>query len=314
MMGDMAMNEVRTRGAGRSMAAYSDKSALPKPVQADKERVAGPVCDVLVHLDGSGQDVANLAHAEMIATVFGAHVRGVFTHVIPSALVSVGPDLGQLSAAFWRDDAALADTAEQQARQRLLLLDAATDLLRADGLSHEIGRTLAQLSRAVDMVVLGRPQGGAGPDLLESVLFDAGAVVFVVPPEAVQPKDPETIVIGWRDTTECSHAIAAALPFLQNAGRVHLVEVAEGSADDEDDSLPAADMARHLARHGVSVDVRRLSHPSSRADALLNEAAILGADLIVIGAYGHSRLREMLLGGVTRELLTRSTVPLLMAH
>lgn len=309
------MNEWRTSSTGRKMAAYADKSAAPRE-EAGGDLIAAAVCDVLVHLDGSPQDAANLAHAEMIATTFGAHVRGIFTHVIPASLVAVEPRLDLLSAAFWRDDAVIADTAEREARQRLLLLDAATDLLRADGMSHELGRTIAQLARAVDLVVLGRPYGNAthGSDLLESVLFDAGAAAFVVPPEAARPKDPETIVIGWRDTTECSHAIAAALPFLQNADRVCLVEVAETASDDPRAHLPAADMARHLARHGVAVDVRRLPHQASPAGALMNEAAIVGAELIVVGAYGRSRLREMLLGGVTRELLTRSTVPLLMAH
>ncbi|BDA83322.1 universal stress protein A [Aureimonas sp. SA4125] len=299
-----------------STAAFADKSAASTDDMARTAVTVDAVRDILVHLDGSTQDLANLAHAEMIATVFSAHVRGVITHAIPAALVTLEPELERLSAAFWQNDAALFDKAEAQARQRLLLLGAGTDLLRIDGMSHELGRAVAQFARAVDLVIMGRPYGGSSrwPDLLESVLFDAGAPAFVVPPEASHPKDPDRILIGWRDTTECSHAIAAALPFLKNAERVFLVEVRETNSADPRASPPAADMARHLARHGIAIEVRSVANGTSPADGLLNEAALVGAELIVIGAYGRSRLREFLLGGVTRDLLTKSVVPLLMAH
>jgi nucleotide-binding universal stress UspA family protein len=272
--------------------------------------------DVLLHLDGGAQDEANVAHAEMVAMAFGAHVRGVFTHETPTDLLAAGPGGEGLAAEYWVIDGETAEAAEKAASSRLALIEPSTDLLRADGMPHELSNVVAALARSVDLVVVGRPYGRGShhADLLETVLFTAGSPAFVVPPEATKAKDIDVVVIGWSDTAECTHAIAASLPFLKRAKRVYLVSVSERSSEEEERREPAADMARHLARHGVHVEIRHLPqwyHPSA---GLLNEAAIVGANLLVVGAYGRSRLREFILGGVTRELLTKSTIPMLMAH
>lgn len=272
--------------------------------------------DLVVHLDGTDQDEPNLAHAEMIATAFGAHVRGIFTRELPGAILAVGPGAEGLSAEFWQDDDAATDRAEIVLRTRMDIIDAETEMMRIDGMRNELNATLCTLAKPVDLVVIGRPYGThpGSPDFLESVLFNAGAAAFVVPQRHVRPRDPETVMIAWRDSAECSHAIAAALPFLKRARQVHLVSAAESIGEVNASREPASNMARHLARHGVKVEMRVLLERTPASKSLLAEAETIGADLVVLGAYGHSRFRELILGGVTRDLLTFSSVPLLMSH
>lgn len=281
----------------------------------DATKGAHRIADLMVHLDGSDRDAAMLAHAWTLHTLFGAHVEGVFPNPIPRVFFPIGPGYEGLSAEIWSDGEVAGDVAEEKIRGRLSRLDFSVDLRRIDGMPHELAPTTAALARAVDLFLVERPDGDRwSADILEAVLFDAGAAALVIPPDATAAMEPRTVLIGWRDTTECSHAIAASLPLLQYARQVHLVSVAEDSSSEEKHIEPAADMAKHLSRHGVTVEVRHLPRWNQPAEALLNEAAIVGADVLVAGAYGRSRWREMVFGGVTRALLRTSPIPLLMAH
>lgn len=303
-------------GLATKTVSAIDRNLPARDGPPDRVPVGHAIRDILLHLDGGPQDEANTVHAEMIAMAFGAHVRGLFTHVSPVDLLAVTPGTEELGVQYRLYDRETADAAEKAAASRLALIEPPTDLLRADGMPHELSGIVAALARSVDLVVMGRPYGGTShhADLLESVLFTAGVPTLVVPPEAVKPRTIDTVVIGWTDSAEAAHAITAALPLLKMAKQVYLVSVAEGVSAEEERRAPAADMARHLARHGISVEIRHLPkwhHPSA---GILNEAESVQADLIVVGAYGRSRLREFILGGVTRELLTVSPIPLLMAH
>ncbi|HEY9057718.1 MAG TPA: universal stress protein [Aurantimonas sp.] len=273
------------------------------------------IADLAVHLDGGERDAAKIAYLQTIHAIFCAHVEVFFANPITTAFIPIGPGYEGLPAEIWAEGAAAGDVAERKIRARLDDLDFAAELRRVDGMPHELVPATATLARSLDLFLLGRPDGDRWrTDILEAVLFDAGAPALVMPPDAAAAKDPRTILIGWRDTTECSHAIAASLPFLERAAQVHLVSVAETSSSEEKRIEPAADMAKHLSRHGISVEVRHLPKWNHPAEALLNEAAIVGADLVVAGAYGRSRLREMIFGGVTRALLRDCPIPLLMAH
>ncbi len=119
------------------------------------------------------------------------------------------------------------------------------------------------------------------------------------------------MLVAWNGTREAARATHDALPFLTQADKVVVLGV---SASGED-HIPGADLSTHLARHGVSVEIHnREANDVSVGDAILNAASDYGADLLVIGAYGHSRLRELVLGGVTRHLLRHMTIPVLMSH
>ncbi|MCP3054170.1 universal stress protein [Aurantimonas marianensis] len=272
--------------------------------------------DIAVQVDGSHGDAAKMSHADMIAAMFDAHIVALLTNYLQTGPIPMGPGRAWLRSELHKRGVQLGDAAETHARERLATSRMSTELRRIDYDDQELGSRVGPLARAVDLVVVGRPHGDGGqwPEMFEAVIFDAGAPAYVVPPDAVNARKPDTILIAWKDAVECSHAIKAALPFLQRAKQVYLVSVAETSSDEERHREPAADMARHLARHGIAVEIRHLPRWEDAAAGLLNEASSLGAELIVVGAYGRTRLRQMLFGGVTRELLTRSPIPLLMAH
>lgn len=272
--------------------------------------------DVAVHLDGSASDEARIVHAEMIAAGFDAHMVGLMTNYLQTPPLPPGPGRSWLAAELRKRGVQLGDAAEEHARTRFAQLRISGEFRRIDYGYQELGSRIGPLARSVDLVVVGRPlgEGGHWPEIFEAVIFDAGAPAYVVPPEAVKAATAQTVLIAWKDTSECAHAIKASLPFLQQARQVFLVSVAEGTSDEERHREPAADMARHLTRHGVAVEIRHLPRWDDAAEGLMNEATALGAELIVLGAYGRTRLRQMLFGGVTRAFLTRSTIPLLMAH
>ena len=286
-------------------------------VAIGSETISRPkLCDILVHLDGSALDDGKIALAEMVSAVFGARISGHLTNCMPGLPLSGDTGSGWFDPDFWTSVVEAGNASEQRLRRRMDLLEADHELRRFDGMMHDLVVSLARRARSVDLVVLARPYGTARvwPEFVEATLFEAGATALIVPPDAASFPDPQTILIAWKDTVQASHAITAALPFLKRARQVFLATVAESGPEAERHREPASDVAAHLARHGVRIEVRHLPEWDDPANGILNEARSIGADLIVAGAYGRSRIREMILGGVTRDLLRRSTLPLLVSH
>ena len=123
------------------------------------------------------------------------------------------------------------------------------------------------------------------------------------------------ILVGWNNSREAARAMNDAIPLLAKAASVTILEANPIGRKPASDDATSADITRHLARHGISAKTARTSTDRmSASDALLSYAADVSADLLVVGGYGHSRLRELILGGVTRELLQHMTLPVLMAH
>lgn len=177
----------------------------------------------------------------------------------------------------------------------------------------------AQMGRMADLSVIARPYGrGHGtlaPALAEGLLFGTGAPVLVVPDAGCDLSQPwERVCLAWNDGDEALRAARASLPFLQQARQVDIALVAPplhaaGHAD------PGEAVSVWLSRHGVSCEVAVLARTEPRvADVLLRFAAERGCGALVAGAFGHSRLREAVLGGATRDLLASAPLPLLMAH
>jgi nucleotide-binding universal stress UspA family protein len=137
--------------------------------------------------------------------------------------------------------------------------------------------------------------------------------VLIVPYIQKAPFTMERAMVAWDGGRNAAGAVADAMPLLRKAKNVDVVIVAEDKG--KSDEFPGADIAQHLARHGVTVDVRCIvAGHNDVASTLLSHAADASVDLIVMGAYGHSRLREFILGGVTRGILSAMTVPALMSH
>ena len=178
------------------------------------------------------------------------------------------------------------------------------------------GDQFGQIARRFDLAIVGQAERdkGAVEELIgESALFESGRPVILVPYIQKAPLKLDRVMACWDGSRQAARAIADAMPLLERAALVEVVIVANERG--KKDEIPGADMGQHLARHGLKVDVKRISEGSiDVADALLSHAADVSADLIVMGGYGHSRLREFILGGVTRDVLRTMTVPTFMAH
>jgi len=278
---------------------------------------------IVVHVDGSpGQD-ARLRAGAALANTFDAHLIGSGATGISwfdySLLIgSMGaPMMPESDFSGVRDavQARLADFSSAVQRQGVASFD--TRMLEDDARF-----ALLLESRYADLVVVSReaepfsvpgiPTPARG--LPEYVALHGARPVLVVPPGWSGQPLPGTAVVGWDGSSQAIRAIAAALPLLRQADAVKLALVNPESMAEMHGEEPGADMALHLARHGVKVDVVIENSRSSTGEALMKVAHEVGAGLLVTGAFGHSRYRELVLGGVTRALLAKSDVPLLLAH
>jgi nucleotide-binding universal stress UspA family protein len=290
------------------------------PGSAPKEppaRVMVGYSDIITHLDATPADEIRLSHAEAIATLFGAHLTGVYTNMLPQA-IAYSPEAG--AAAIVEMEQRLRQHGATKAKmlaERLTRLGVPSELRKIEGLPHLLRAAVAREARWADLFVAScsrETDDRQWGSMIESVLFESGHGVYLIPPGLRSRGTMRTILIGWSDVREAARAVAEAMPLLRIATAVHLVGVKEYT--NEAAALATlSDIAAHLTRHGVitSINVAPASGKSV-ASVLLDQAHRVSADLIVTGAYGHSRVREWLLGGATRELLERSDIPLLMAH
>ena len=178
------------------------------------------------------------------------------------------------------------------------------------------GDQFARIARRFDLAIIGQaePEGGTVEELIvESALFESGRPVIVVPYIQKGPLKLDRVMVCWDGSRQAARAIADAMPILEKAGKVELVIVTNERG--KQDEIEGADIGQHLARHGLTVDVKRISDGNiDVADALLSHVADSGTDFIVMGGYGHSRLREFVLGGVTHSILQSMTAPVLLSH
>jgi nucleotide-binding universal stress UspA family protein len=168
-------------------------------------------------------------------------------------------------------------------------------------------------SADLTIVAQHEPSGGDGrfADLAEDVLVSSGRPLLMVPYIGAVDGIGERVIVAWNASREAARAVADAMPILDGAREVEVFIASDNDIGD----LPGADIAAHLARHGIDVTVYETpANNVSIGDALLNRASETGADMIVMGGYGRSRFREFVLGGVTRHMLQHMTVPVLMSH
>ena len=201
------------------------------------------------------------------------------------------------------------------------------DRLRRDGLQGEwrlvegaAGETVALHGRYADLVVFGQadPHGAAAArsaDLPAATLMACGRPLLVVPFAGDFTVVGQNVLVGWNATAEAARAVNEALLILRCARKVTVLSINPRRGIGGDGDVPAADIALHLARHGIIAEATHtVATDIAEGDALLSYAADIGADLLVTGMYGHSRMRELVFGGVTRSLLTEMTVPVFMMH
>ena len=272
--------------------------------------------DIVVNLSGrAAQDFAT-DYATSIAATFGAHVAGIaflYEPVIPDGTLGGIPvDLIELQREE-NSKAANAAVGRFEAATKTAGVSAETRVL--DATLGGAAALFGQIARRFDVAVVGQAQRehGASEELMiEGALFESGRPVVVVPYIQEQGLTLNRVLACWDGGRMSARAIADAMPFLERAKAVDIVIVTEERKNDE---ITGANMTEHLARHGVTANVKRIARGDlAIADVILDYAADSGADFMVMGGYRHSRLREFILGGVTRSILQSMTVPVLMSH
>jgi nucleotide-binding universal stress UspA family protein len=273
--------------------------------------------DIVVNLPiGPARDVAT-DFAVSVAGTFDAHLTGVafsYDPIIPIGdMYGIPSDVIQTqrvenenaakAAAAKLDDAARGAAVSAQVR----VVD--TPVTSAPNL-------FAQIARRFDLSVLAQPE----PDqpaldrlIVEAALFDSGRPLLVVPYIQRTGLKLDRVMVCWDGSRSAARAVADAMPLIVRAKAAEIVIVA--TEPPKSDEIPGADIARHLARHGAKAEVQRIvATEIDVASTILSHAADSSADLLVMGGYGHSRLREFILGGATRGILAAMTVPTLMSH
>jgi nucleotide-binding universal stress UspA family protein len=272
--------------------------------------------DLVVNLSIDGPDVAG-PFAISVAETFGAHVAGVafsYEPIIPPTV------MGGIPAAYIDQQRAENDKAASDAAARF------EEAARRAGVSFEsrtIGASVAgaaerfgSIARRFDLAVVGQanPDRLVAEDLIaEGALFSSGRPVLVVPYIQKAALKLDRVMVCWDASRNAARAIADAMPLLKRAKSIDVVIVASERL--KSDEIPGADIGQHLARHDLKVEVKRIvATDTDVANTILSHAADTSADFIVMGGYGHSRLREFVLGGATRGILSSMTVPTLLSH
>ena len=272
--------------------------------------------DIVVNLGLGTHDPAG-DYAISVAEAFDAHVLGIavsYEPVIPGTVMGgIPPEIIESQRSESNKKASTAVSRFEQAVKRTGVAgETRTISASISGAADQIGR----MGRRFDLVIVGQPERQKSlPDEVvdEGVLFESGRPVIFVPYIQKGGMKLDRIMVCWDGSRAAARAVADAMPFLKKAKQVEVVIVADKAG--KKDEVPGADLGQHLARHGLKVDVKRITSPDIDVPStILSYAADSSADMIVMGGYGHSRLREFVLGGATRGLLEAMTVPVLMSH
>lgn len=275
---------------------------------------------LLVLLDHTPSCAARTQCAIRLARELDCHLVGL----APTDLIDL-PSAPRAAASLQEYAALVWDALRDQAERAV---DAFRDACNAASLrSHEAvideaGKvdSLVRHARWADLTVLTQadpstPNHAVDQDLVESVLLHSARPTLVLPYAGRVERIASRVMVAWNDTREAARAVSDALPLLQRASQVEVVTWDERSGSDEKALQPELDaLQKWLTWQRVPATVRIESSGASIADAMLSRAADTDADLIVMGAYGHSRWTELVLGGATRGLLASMTVPVLMSH
>jgi nucleotide-binding universal stress UspA family protein len=272
--------------------------------------------DIVVNL-GLGENDPAGDFAITVAEKFESHVLGVafaYEPVIPA--MTMGGIPVQYIESQRAESSAAARTAiarfEAAAKRAGISAESRIISSSISGAADQLG----QIARRFDLAIVGQPgrDDSTAEDIVdEGVLFESGRPVIFVPFIQKQGLKLDRIMVCWDGSRAATRAIADAMPFLEIAKQIEIVMIAaKGFKADE---APGTDLAKHLARHALRVELKRITAPNiDIAAMMLSHAADSEADMIVMGGYGHSRLREFVLGGATRGVLEAMTVPTLMSH
>ncbi len=274
---------------------------------------------ILVHFDTTPQAGARLELALSIAQSCGSHLIGLYLSELAQLPGFVGVEIPQ---------SLLDQMNREKQRRRSEAANSFDRAVGASGLTSYEWRapagfptaTALNEARYADLVIIGQRNPDEPNPLLpegfeESLLIGTGGPVLMTPYTGKDVKVAENVLVAWNGTREATRAVKDALPLLTRARKVTVMTIGPRPAGAESPDASAADLARFLSRHGIHAEtVFDANIAIDAGEWVLSRASDLGAQLIVMGAYGHTRLRELILGGVTKTLLNEMTVPVLMSH
>lgn len=279
---------------------------------------------IVVHIDGGAAQDSRLRAAALLANDHGAHLVGMaatgvswLDYAVLTGSFGAPVPLPESDFQGLREAAQTRLDAFRTEAGRL-----GVESFEAHASDDDAAYALLLESRYADLVVLSQDRPSSSEPsplsrvahLPEYVALHGARPVLVVPPDYDNAVIPGTAVIGWDGGMPAIRAISAALPLLQRAQNVQLAIINPDQRSGLHGEQPGADMALYLARHGVRVEVHVERTKVVDSDVLMGRARDCGAGLLVTGAFGHSRFREWVLGGVTRALLESASIPLLIAH
>lgn len=292
----------------RAVSLFEDWS------KAGKQPMAFPTILSVLGLDQENRD---LQMAADLATEAGSHLS-----VLVVGLASP-PPIGSYAAIVsdpWMEE-------RQEDVNRLLRRVEEIKLLLKGADSAEVSSAYAEVvwadevvgrhARYADLAIIGPDllKGELARPALNGALFESARPVLVIPENSRPNLRPKTVLLAWDSRQEAARAAREALEMMKTAGNVHVTLVDPDAAPEANGAEPGADIALYLARHGIRVKVDQLPSTGRTVSAVLQRHALnIGADMIVMGAYGHSRMRERIFGGVTRTMIEETKVPLFMAH
>jgi nucleotide-binding universal stress UspA family protein len=277
---------------------------------------------ISVHLDHTERCEVRTRLAARIARLHRSHLMGIVPTGLPAACDPVPPPACAEEAANVLVEASLylrrrAETVAHVFHSRL----AGPTPLSCDArlVNGEPAQAVVHLGRASDLVVVGQADevaavGDAVRRLPEEVMLNAGRPVLIVPRTGCIAGVPGRILVAWDGSREASISLRGAMPLLRKAAHVTLLSLLRDGDADSAHAPDPSEMSGWLLRHGVQANAERLVTSLRLADALLDRAEALGSELLVMGGYGHARVHERMLGGVTRSVLMQANLPVLMAH
>ncbi len=271
---------------------------------------------ILVHMDDGDSCQPRLALSTKLAESCGAQLSALYvSRFLTQSLLVDAPPSGMLLQALEEEQSA------RTAKARALFESSTSSLGESREFHQQEGdpvRWLSVYGRYADVLVVHQPGQEDAPfgvgGIAGALALGCGRPLLVVPRTGAKSLVPDRVMISWNGSREAARAVADALPFLQMASYVEAVSVTDGQGPDN--GAPGVrELCRHLGLHGVEAEPILLPEPEIEIpEALLSRAAAQSADMIVLGAYGHSRFRELVLGGVTRNFLAHSAIPLLLSH
>jgi len=276
--------------------------------------------NILLHMDATDRCEERLHLAGNLAQRNEAHLSGLF--VIPEPFYPIYSD-----GAYFPQD--VMDSWEKQETENAENAEKTfQEYVDAQGLHGEwrteqgpLGDVVSRHARYADLTIVGKgsmddPKHYPDPFLAEDVVMESGRPVLVVPNAGHFDELGKRVLVCWNASRESVRAVNDAMPLLQSADKVTVLAVNPDKAGSGDHGeIPSADIALYLARHGVKAEAAMTkTDQSDVGEIILSRAFDVDADMIVAGAYGHSRTKEWILGGVTKTLLHETTVPAFLSH